>query len=177
MLDSQLETILQSALTAGFAARGMTVAVQQNNQPRQFAAPSVVSAFFSYGSRKKYGWPAYKDTNNHDGTFTRTRTQVVHTRFTVAGFAPRTPAGDVYSSADIANTAADILQDEDFVALLVSQYQANVFRVVELPAIWFQDSNGQNVLWSSFDIIFTHKDVLNTSIGTFSDFVGNVKSV
>jgi hypothetical protein len=182
MLDAQLQTILQSTLTAGFAARitDMTVSVQQNEQPRQFAAPVGPACFHTLMSPKKnYGWPKYRESwNETSQAFVKTRTQVVHTKFVIgACFAQRPGAPNAYSSSDIAATAAAILQDEDFVYMLTSQYDAGVFRITELPAVWFVDSTGQNVLWASFDIIFTHKDVFTSSVGAIDDFVGNIKSV
>lgn len=178
MLDSQLQTIIQAALIAGFAARGVTCSVQQNNQPRQFAAPTGPGAYHTYGSRKNWGWPAYKDTwNETTQQFDKTRVQVVHTRFTIAGCSAQSPGSpNALSSADISQMASDILQDEDFIASLVAQ-QCNVFRVQDLPGVWFQDSSGQNVLWSSFDIIFTHKDVFVSSVGAITNFEGNVGRV
>lgn len=179
MLDSALQTIIQSSLVAGLAARGVTASVQQNNQPRQFAAPTGPALFHTLASPKKqYGWPQYKDSwNETTQLFDRIRTQVVHTRFTIGGCVVQSPAApNALSSGDLLQIAIDILQDEDFIASCVAQ-DCNVFRVTDLPAIWFEDSKGQNVLWASFDIIFTHKDVFISSVGAITDFVGDVDQV
>lgn len=179
MLDSQLQAILQSALTAGFAARGMTVAVKQNAQPRQVTVPSGNPVcYYSGGERHQYGWPKYTDVWNVDaGKFIRTRTQVVHTKFTVGALAPISPATPTApTSADVAQTAVQILQDEDFVTSLVAQ-DCNVFRVTENPLLPFQDSNAQHSFWASFVIIFTHKDVFVSSVDAINGFKANVSAV
>jgi len=179
MLDAQLQTIIQSTLIAGLAARGISgVSAKQNNQPRQFAAPSSPTIFFTYGGRKKWGWPSYADTLNEDGvTFTRTVAQVVHTRFQIAGFTPASPSTpEQYTSGDLSSIAADILTFEDAISAYVAQ-GCNVLRVQDLPGVWFQDSSGQNVLWSSFDIIFTHKDVFVSSTPTIGNFAGSVNRI
>lgn len=178
MLDSQLQTIIQSALVAGFAARNVTVAVQQNNQPRQFVTPTGPAVFHTLAPRKNYGWPQYKDVWNEQlQTFQTLRTQVIHSRFTIGGCNAQSP-GNIgqLSSADLIQMASTILQDESLITSLVAQ-ECNVFRVVDLPAVWFQDNNGQNVLWSSFDIIFTHKDVFTTTVGVISDYQGKIDRV
>lgn len=178
MLDSQLQTVIQASLIAGLAARGIAAGVMQNNQPRQFAAPSTPTVFHTLQPRKQYGWPSYKEVwNVSTQKFDRTRTQVVHSRFQIAGCAPGSPATpNALTSGDLAQVAIQILQDEDFIASIVAQ-QFNVFRVTELPVFWFQDSNGQNVEWCPFDIIFTHNDVFVSSVGPIKDFVGTYDSV
>lgn len=179
MLDSQLQTIIQDTLIAGLAARSVTATVKQNNQPRQFVAPSTPTVFHTLGSRKKYGWPVARDEfNDANGTFDTTTTQVVHTRFQIAGCipnaSPANPSG--YTSGDLASIANDILQHETAIAAFVAQ-DCNVFRVTDNPLIWFQDSSAQNVAWASFDIIFTHKDVFVTSTGVITDFTPKIRRV
>jgi hypothetical protein len=182
MRDSQLQTVLQSTLLAGLTTRGVAgVRVVQNNQPRQFSAPSSPALFHTYGSRKNWGWPSNVDTvdeNSSPPTMTRTTTQVVHTRFQIAGCqlepSPATPTE--YSSGDLASLAASILTSEDSVSAYVAA-GFNVFRILELPAFWFQDSKSQNVLWSPFDIIFTHADVYTSTIGVISEFNSGIYRV
>jgi hypothetical protein len=172
MLDSAIQSIVQSTLIAGLAARGISAGVKQNNQPRQFVAPSTPTVFHTIGSRKPFGWPAYKDVwNNTTGAFDTTKTQVMHTRFQIAGFVPNpSPATPtVLTSGDLASAAQNIMTDERNIAAFVAA-GFNIFRVVELPLIWFNDSNGQNVAWVPFDIIFTHKDVFVTSTGAITVF-------
>jgi hypothetical protein len=178
MLDSAIQAQLQSVLTAGLAARGVTAGVIQNNQPRQFAAPSTPTIFHTFGSRKPYGFPAYVDTPLEGGGFTTTKTQVVHTRFQVAGCAPVPSPAAPYAltSGDLAGIANSIMTDEKNLAAFVSA-GFNVFRVQDLPLVWFQDSNAQNVAWASFDIIFTHKDVVTTSTGAITDFNGTLDRI
>lgn len=178
MLDSQLQALIQSTLIAGLAMRGVTAGVMQNNQPRQFVAPSTPTIFHTLGPRKKYGWPARETINNGDGTLSSATTQVVHTRFQIAGLVPNASPATPYAltSGDLASIANDILQHETALAGFVAA-GCNVFRVSENPLIWFQDSNAQNVAWGSFDIIFTHKDVFTTSVGVISDFNPNVQGI
>lgn len=179
MLDSALQRAINATLTSGLAQRSVTANVMQNNQPRQFVAPSTPTIFHTLGSRKPYGWPQYKDTYNDDtAQFVTTKTQVVHTRFQIAGCALNaSPAAPfALTSGDLAGIANSIFTDEANLAAFVSQ-GFNVFRVQDLPLVWFQDSNGQNVAWASFDIIFTHKDVFTTSTGVITDFNGNVDSI
>ena len=176
MLDAQLQALVQAQLVAGLAARGITAAVKQNNQPRQFAAPSTPTVFHTLGPRKKYGWPQASDKLNSDGvTLTTTTTQVVQTRFQIAALVPNaSPANPMaMTSGDIASVAADILQHENAIAAFVAA-GCNVFRVSDNPAVPFIDSNGQTVWWASFDIIFAHKDVFTTSTGAVSSIVSNV---
>jgi hypothetical protein len=175
MLDSALQTIISSTLIAGLAARGVTAAVKQNNQPRQFVMPSTPTVFHTLGPRKPYGWPARKDAyNTGTGAFTTTKTQVVHTRFQIAGLVPNaSPAApDALTSGDLAGIANSIMTDETNLAAFVAA-GCNVFRVQDLPLIWLQDSSAQNVAWCSFDIIFTHKDVFTTSTGVITEFEQN----
>ena len=180
MLDSALQQIVQSTLVDGLAARSVTAGVVQNNQPRQFVAPSTPTIFHTLGPRKEFGWPAYKDVLNTPPAtgFTTTKTQVVHTRFQIAGLVPNASPATPYalSSGDLAGIANSIFTDETTIAALVAQ-DCNIFRIQELPFIWFQDSNAQNVAWCSFDIIFTHKDVYTTSTGVISDFNPNIQQI
>lgn len=180
MLDSAIQTVLQETLIAGLTARGVMVGVMQNNQPRQFVAPSTPTIFHTLGARKPYGWPAYKDAAAAPPAsgFVTTKTQVIHTRFQVAGCVPNaSPATpDALTSGDLATIANSILTDEVNLAAFVAA-GFNVFRVQELPLVWFQDSNAQNVAWASFDIIFTHKDVFTTSTGGITVFNPNVTTV
>lgn len=177
MLDYQLQTIIQSTLLAGLAQRGVAAGVVQNNQPRQFTAPSAPTVYHTLGSRKKWGWAKTKDTVNEDGSITRTTRQVVHTRFQIAGVSPVSPATpNGYSSGDLASTAASILTYEDAIVSYVAQ-DCNVFRVQDLPGVWFQDNNGQNVLWASFDIILTHEDVFISTVGVINDFASGIYRV
>jgi hypothetical protein len=179
MLDSQLQTIIQSTLMAGLAARGVTAKVVQNNQPRQFSAPSGPTIYHTLSSpRRKYGWAKNRDILNEDGqTFTRTTTQVMHTRFQIAAVSPISPATpNGLTSGDLSSIAASILTFEDAIESYVAQ-DCNVFRVSDLPGIWFEDNNAQNVLWSSFDIIFTHDDVYTSTTGTITDFVSGIYRV
>ena len=172
MLDSAIQAVLQPTLIAGLAARGITgVGVTQNNQPRQFVAPSKPTIFHTFGSRKPWGWPARKDKYNAvTGLFETSSTQVIHTRFQIAGCALVSPANPyAYTSGDLATIANDILMDENNLAAFVAA-GFNLFRVQEIPLIWFQDASGQNVAWASFDIIFTHKDVSTTSTGVVTVF-------
>lgn len=172
MLDSQLQAILQSTLKTGFASQGYTtVAVKQNNQPRQIVVPSTPVVYFSGGTRHNYGWPTYKNVwNETTGKFDRTRTQVVHTTFRIGAIAPISPATpNALTSADTAQIANTILQNSDFITSLVAQ-DCNVFRVTELPAVPFQDSNDQYSWWCSFDIIFTHNDVFVSTVDAITDF-------
>lgn len=177
MLDSAIQDILQSTLAAGLTARSVTAKVVQNNQPRQFVAPSSPTIFHTLGPRKPYGWPAYKDvpaTPPATG-FVTTKTQVMHTRFQIAGCAlnasPDTPYA--LTSGDLATIANSIMTDETNLAAFV-EAGFNVFRIQELPLVWFQDSNAQNVAWAAFDIIFTHKDVFTTSTGGITVFDSNI---
>lgn len=182
MLDAQLQTVIQATLIDGLDVRGvMGVRVIQNNQPRQFSAPSSAALFHTIAPRKPYGWPQYKDTFNMGSvppTFSRTKTQVMHSRFQIAGcqLEPSPANPTLYSSGDLAAMAASILTDEDNIALYVAA-GFNVLRVTELPAFWFSDSKGQNVLWSPFDIIFTHKDVYTTTIGAITEFDSGIYRV
>lgn len=179
MLDSAIQTQLQSVLTAGLAARGiMGVGVMQNNQPRQFVAPSIPTIFHTTGSRKEWGWPKRQDVYNATtGLFDTTSVQVVHSRFQVAGCAYISPANpDGLTSGDLAQIASTILMDEDNIAAYVAA-GFNIFRIEELPIIWIQDANSQNVAWVSFDIIFTHTDVVTKSTGVITDFNGNFQRV
>ena len=178
MLDAQIQTLIQQVMTAGLAARGVAAACKQNNQPRQFAAPSTPTVFYTMGGRKKYGWPTAVDTVNIDDSITTTTTQVVHTRFQVAGITPNASPATPYalSSGDLASIASDILQHETALAVFIAA-DCNVFRVTDNPAIWFQDSNAQNVEWASFDIIFTHKDVFTTSTAPITDFNSGIYRV
>lgn len=178
MLDAQIQTIIQATLIAGLAVRGVTVGVLQNNQARQFQAPSSPTVFHTLGPRKPYGWAAYKDDVADDGTATTTTTQVMHTRFQIAGFVPfDSPANaNGMTSGDLSNIARNIMQHESAIAAFVAN-DCNVFRVSDNPAVPFQDSSDQTVWWASFDIIFTHKDVFTTSTGVLSDFNPNIYRV
>jgi hypothetical protein len=178
MLDSALQTIIQSTLLAGLTSRAIAgVGVIQNNQPRQFTAPTGPTIYHTYGSRKKIGWPSYKDVSNGDGTLTRTARQVVNTRFQIAGVAPVSPgAPTAFMSGDLSSIAADILTFEDALAAYVAQ-DCNVLRIQDIPGIWFQDNNAQNVLWSSFDIIFTHEDIYVSTIGAINQTAGGIYRV
>jgi hypothetical protein len=172
MLDSAIQAIVQSTLVAGLATRGITANVMQNNQPRQFEAPSTPTVFHTLGPRKPFGWPAYKDVwNSTKGAFDTTKTQVMHTRFQIAGCAPNASPATPYAltSGDLATAAQSIITDERNIATFVAA-GFNCFRVIDLPLIWFNDSNGQNVAWAPFDIIFTHKDVFVTSTGAITVF-------
>jgi hypothetical protein len=179
MLDYQLQAIIQNTLVAGLAARGVTANVLQNNQPRQFVIPSTPTVFHTLGPRHKYGWPSRVDTRNSEtGAFDTTTTQVVHTRFQIAGLIPNSsPANSTQlSSGDLASIASDIMQHETAIAAFVAQ-DCNVFRVSDNPTLPFQDSSDQTVWWASFDIIFTHKDVFTTSTGALSDFNPNFERI
>jgi hypothetical protein len=178
MLDSQLQAIIQSTLTAAFTARGVAATVKQNNQPRQMIAVTGPAVYFSGMPAKPYGWPNYKLVWNPDtGVFDRTRIQVLHSRFTVGCVAPISAATpNAYTSRDLAVAAMAALQDQDFIASLVPQ-DCNVFRVTELPSIWFQDNNAQNVNWVSFDIIFTHSDIVQSVIHKIDNFNGTFDRV
>lgn len=178
MLDAQLQLIIQNTLVTGLAARGVTAQVLQNNQPRQFVAPSIPTVFHTLGPRKKYGWPAYKDVVNDDGTISTVSTQVVQTRFQIAGLVPNPSPGNAFemTSGDLASIANDIMQHESAIVGYVAN-DCNVFRVSDNPALPFQDSNDQTVWWASFDIIFTHKDAFTTSTGALSDFKPNIYRV
>lgn len=178
MLDSAIQAVIQPILVAGLAVRGITAGVIQNNQPRQFVAPSTPTVFHTMGTPKPYGWPVAKDVVNVDGTITTTTEQVIHSRFQIAGCvsnaSPAAPTA--LTSGDLARAAASIMQHE----LSIAQFIAagfNVFRVIDLPTLPFVDSTGQNVWWSSFDIIFTHKDVFTTSTGVVSDFNSGIYRV
>lgn len=178
MLDYQLQTIVQATLIAGLAARNVTAGVLQNNQPRQFVAPSVPTVFHTLGPRKKYGWSSRKDVTNDDGTISTMTTQVVQTRFQIAGFVPNDSPSNAMqlTSGDLASIANDILQHETAIASFVAA-DCNVFRVSDNPAVPFQDSSDQTVWWASFDIIFTHKDIFTTSTGAISDFKSGIYRV
>lgn len=177
MLDYQLQTIIQATLTAGLVSRGLTAGVVQNNQPRQFTAPSSPTVYHTLSSRKKWGWAKTKDTVGEDGSITRTTRQVVHTRFQIAGVSPVSPATpSSYSSGDLASAAASILTYEDAIVSYVAQ-DCNVFRIQDLPGVWFQDNNAQNVLWASFDIIFTHEDIFVSTVGAITDFASGIYRV
>lgn len=177
MLDAQIAEVIQSTLIAGLAARSVTAGVKRNNQPRQFVAPSTPTIFYTYGFRKPYGWAAHKDTRNvpPDTGFTTTTTQVIHTRFQIAGCIPNASPADAFAltSGDLAVIANSIMTDEANLAAFVAA-GFNVFRVQEIATVWFQDSNAQNVAWSSFDIIFTHKDIFSTSTGAITEFDQNI---
>lgn len=173
MLDSAIQQVVQSTLIAGLAARGVAAGVVQNNQPRQFVAPSTPTIFHSFGSRKPYGWPKYKDVyNSATGKFDTTKTQVMRTRFQIAGCVPNASPGAPFAltSGDLATIANSIMTDETNTAIFVAA-GFNRLRVQDLPLIWFQDSNAQNVAWAPFDIIFTHKDTYVTSTGVVTGFV------
>jgi hypothetical protein len=179
MFDYQIQTVIQSTLVAGLAARGISAGVKQNNQPRQFVAPSSPTVFHSISSRKPFGWPTYRDTfNQTSGAFDTTKTQVIHTRFQIAGCvtnaSPGNPTG--LTSGDLASAANSIMTDEANIAAFVAA-GFNVFRVQELPLIWFQDSSAQNVAWAPFDIIFTHKDEYVTSTGVIGVFDPNIQRI
>jgi hypothetical protein len=180
MLDSAIQSVLQATLLAGLAARNVTAGVMQNNQPRQFVAPSTPTVFHTLGPRKQWGWPGYQDTPNvaPAAGFTTTKSQVMHTTFQIAGCCPNaSPATpDALTSGDLAAIANSIMTDEVNLAAFVAA-GFNVFRVQHIPAFWFKDSTGQNVLWAPFDIIFTHKDVYTTSTGSISDFNGTFDRV
>jgi hypothetical protein len=171
MLDSQLQLIIQNTLVAGLVARGITAQVLQNNQPRQFVAPSIPTVFHTLGPRKKYGWPAYDDIVNDDGTISTVATQVVQTRFQIAGLVPNPSPSDAFeiTSGDLASYANDIMQHESAIVGYVAN-DCNVFRITDNPAVPFQDSNDQTIWWASFDIIFTHKDVFTSPTGAISVF-------
>ena len=180
MLDSAIQAHLQETLIAGLAARDITAGVKQNNQPRQFVAPSVPTVFHSFGSRKPFGWPQRKDAQPvaPATAIVTTKTQVVHTRFQIAGCVPNASNATPFAltSGDLAGIANSIMTDETNLAAFVDA-GFNVFRVQDLPLIWFQDATAQNVAWCSFDIIFTHKDVFTTSTGGITVFNPNVGRV
>jgi len=179
MLDSALQALLMSTLEAGLTARAITgVTVKQNNQPRQAAVPTGPTVFFSSGSRKKYGWPQARDTyDKPSDTLTTTKIQIVHTKFQVAALCPTGAATPyAYTSSDLVSIASDILQDEDARVMYVAN-DCNVFRVNDLPGIWFQDDKAQNVLWASFDIIFTHKDTTTKIVAPITTFTPKVEII
>lgn len=179
MLDSAIQAQIQSVLLAGLTARGVTgVGVMQNNQPRQFVAPSTPTIFHTLGPRKEWGWPKRQDVYNAEtGLFDTTSVQVVHSRFQIAGCAYISPANpNGLTSGDLAQIASTIMMDEDNLAAYVAA-GFNIFRIQELPLVWIQDANSQNVAWVSFDIIFTHKDVVTKTTGVITGFDGNFQRV
>jgi hypothetical protein len=178
MNDAAIQKIIKDTLVAGLVTRGVAgVTIKQGRQPRQATVPTAPTIFYTYKSRKRWGWPSNSDKVNDDGTITTTRAQVIHTTFQVSAIAPVSAADPLaLTSSDLNNLAADIMTSEPAIASYVAQ-DCNVFRIQDLPGLWFQDNNAQNVLWASFDIIFTHKDVSVSSSPAINDFNGTVGTV
>lgn len=180
MRDYELETLIRAQLLAGLVARGYNVPVKQNNQSRQQVAAGGPAVYFSVRSPgKPYGWPQRSDAwNNTTQQFEHTEVQVIHTPFTVAACVPNISPNDPtpMTSGDLIRAASQTLQHNDALAAFIAA-GCNVFRVTDLPGVWFETSNEQQALWASFDIIFTHKDVFKTPGNVISDFAGHVSQV
>jgi hypothetical protein len=177
-IEAQLSILLQSVLTAGLAARGVTAQVQQDQQARQQGTPSAATVFFHHIGTVNVGWPEKSDVwNAGNGNFDHTETQRRESRYQIGALAPRTPGDPTLPTpADFCLAAAAVLQSDVTIATLQAS-SVGVQHITEIRSTYFVDDRQQNEENPTFDVILSYQDVFTTSTPKITTISETVESV
>lgn len=162
--ESALAILLQSALTAGLTARGLTATVQKNQQPRQQGVPSAAVILFHHVGTVNVGWPYRGDVwNAVSGKFDHTEIQRRESRYQIGALAPQSPNNATLPTpADFCLAMSAVMQSDATRATLLAA-NVGVQHITDIRSVYFVDDKDQNQESPSFDVVLSHQDSFATT--------------
>lgn len=171
MLDLQLQTLIKTILVDGFIALNITVEVDQNYQPTQQGAnidPTIY--FFDVGPDKRYGFTEKKDVwipatpPDTGGLMQHTESQWMESMYQFSALATQNPADlNALTAKDLLNYAAYILNSDVSQATLQSN-GVGMERITQIRSVPFVNEKGLYQKNPSFDVVFTHQQIITTTV-------------
>lgn len=161
MLESNLTILLRQVLLAGLTDRGYpAVLVKSAYQPRQQGVPTPATIFTFQTGWRRYGYPKKEYIfNSTSGAYDYVETQIVHSKYQIAGLNPQSPATPTAATpSDLLRIAGDILQHNDALATFLLN-DVGILRIIDGNTIYFENDKGQNDANPTFEITLSHEDV------------------
>jgi hypothetical protein len=165
MLDNQLIALIISTIIAQEAAAGIPgTPIAQAFQPTQQGVNTVPTAYLYKVGDRRYGFVGRTDVwNATTSQMIHTEIQQYETTLQFSALATQNPATPTqYTASDILNFIAYILQSSVTIAALEAQ-GVGVERITEVRNPYFLDDRQQFEASPSFDVIFTHKQIITTT--------------
>lgn len=175
MLDNDLIQLFRPIIIFGLSALGFPdVEVKQSFQPTQQGANTPPTIYFFKLSDRRRGWPAKFNTPAAPGFMTHTELQYYETTFEVMSTWSQDPSVISYTAADLVNYVAYILQSDSCISTL-AQSNVGILKVFDVQNRLSLDDRDVHEAYPSFDVIFTHQQVISNTINSIvPDIVDNV---
>jgi hypothetical protein len=148
---------LISVITAGFAARAVTVGIKQSYQPVQQGAPSLPTIFLHKISDNEYGFPQRKDVwNATSGAMNHTENQWIETTYQVNATTTQDPSNTTQLTAgDYVKTTARIL-GSDVAVVALTALGIGIMRIQKITNTFFTNERSQHEASPSFDFTISY---------------------
>lgn len=162
----QIYTLVKSALDTGLAALSISgVTVKQAYQPNQQGMPSGPTIFMNLLPAHRFGWRGASDVWNPDEeVMEHTEIQPYEQTMRISTFVRQDPENEAQLLApDLANFAAYILQSEATLAFL-RENGIGVQRITNIFPSYFYDDKDRFETGPSFEVVLTHKQIVQTEI-------------
>lgn len=164
MQDNPLIALIISTIIAGEAVAGIPgTPIKQAFQPTMQGVNSQPTAYLYKIGDRRTGFVSRNDawqTNR----MVHTESQIYETTFQISALATQNPnTPNQYTASDILNLIASILQSSQAIAAFEAQ-GVGVERVSDIRNPYFQDDRQQNEAAPSMDVVFSHSQIITSTM-------------
>lgn len=173
-----IDLIATRAETALTAINMADTPVLQNYQPNQQGVPTGPTVWFEKIIDHAYGWPSVKKIYNEErDVFEEREDQGYTTVFQISALVPQEPGNtNIPTASDLLKYLQRYLTSNASRQIYRAQGAA-IFRVTDIRNPKFEDDQSQFEARPSFDITFTHNDVLVTDIPAVTKVIPRIFAV
>ncbi|QRE00380.1 hypothetical protein [Burkholderia phage BCSR52] len=166
MTDLELIGVVVPYIEAAIASKNWAYLVVQKDQPTQQGIPTEGTVFFELLFSREYGHPAAKSKYTADtNTFDETEEQQIITTIQISALIPQNPEKfELPTAKDVIEYVKRYVASSH-VARDIQSKKANIFRVTDVRANWFEDDNHQFENHPSFDLEVSHAGTVTFSVG------------
>lgn len=178
MREIALNKLIASTINAGLVAQGVTVAVEQDEQPTTQGTPTADTVLFHNLGDTRYGFPKETDTfDATSGVMTHTSTVWYLTQFQVAAQVIQNPANQSQVTAgDYLQIVSAIMQSPITIEAL-NAVGVGIMRIRGIKPTYFKNDRGQFDKSPIFEFTVCHKDILTQIVPSTKTIVSNVVNV
>lgn len=182
MSDAQLLVQLVSLLDTGFAAytanpynasRPLPADIEavRAYQSRQQGANETATVYLSLAGTKPVGTPKRASVIDPDsGAVLHVQGQRMESTYHIEALVPQSPATpDAMTEMDVLNVARFILQSTETIATL-TPLNVGLLRVSDMPTLYIDDDKEQHEDVPFFEITFSHRMAISTTVPTIDAF-------
>ncbi|MHC5539493.1 phage gateway protein [Singulisphaera rosea] len=166
MLDNTLIALIISTVIAQEAVAGIPgTPLKQAFQPTMQGVNTQPTAYLYKVGDRRVGFPYRADVwDGVNNLMIHTELQQYETTFQFSALATQYPTTPTqYTASDLLNLVAYCLQSADAVSAMEAQ-GVGLLRVTDVRNPYFTDDRQQNEACPSFDVTFTHKQVIRSTV-------------